>query len=150
MVAAGDPIYASDHPSVYIGESSRNTSSGSTSAATELGVQSITFAAVTGVRYKVTATQHVESTTAGDVLTVKVRWAVGNSVVIGSTFLNAVSLPAAVASRGAPGVVTTSFVSSTTGNVTVGAFIRRTAGAGTLISAGGAEQVNTILIERYQ
>lgn len=150
MVAAGDIVYASDHPAVYVGENTRNTSSGTTSGSTELLVQSVTFAAVANVRYRVTCTQHVESTVANDVIAVKVRWVAGNTITIAGTFLNAVSLPSALANRGIPGTVTTTFVAAATGNVTVGACIRRTTGTGVAQSVGSAEQVNSILIERYQ
>lgn len=149
MVAAGDVIYASDHPAIYFLENVRNSSSSTASGSTELLVQSVTFPAVSGIRYKLTVTQHVESSVANDALAVKVRWTNGNSITTSGTFLNAVST-SGPANRGTPCTVTTNFTANTTGNVTVGAFIRRTAGTGVALSAGGAEQVNTILIERYQ
>jgi hypothetical protein len=150
--AAGAVIYASDmndasYPGQWVAENQRTTSVGSITT-TEILVQSLTFAVTAGYRYKVEGVQYAESTTALDNMAVKFRWANGGSVANTDTVITSGNPAAPVASKGLPTALFGTFVATVTGNVTVGAFVRRSGGAGTVSSVGGSEQYNTILVTR--
>ncbi|WP_409074061.1 hypothetical protein [Micromonospora chalcea] len=130
----------------YIAESKRATATGSITT-TETVIQSVTFTAVAGVRYKVTATQSTQSTVAGDNPQIRLRWAAGASVTASGTELISKLAVAAVVSKGEPVDLVDTFVPNVNGQVTVGVTLVRNAGTGNVSSFGDSRQVNTILIE---
>ena len=130
----------------YIAES-RRTSTVSSITTTETVVQSLTFTAVSGVRYKVTAIQSAQSTVAGDNPQIRLRWASGASVTTAGTEIISVLPVCAVVNKGEMVTVVDTFVPNVNGQVTVGVTMVRAIGTGTISSNGAASHVDTILVE---
>ncbi|MEV7263965.1 hypothetical protein AB0N38_10480 [Micromonospora aurantiaca] len=131
----------------WIAEGIRNTTS-PTFTTVETVVQSLTFDAIAGVKYKITALQSFQSTVAGEAAQVRLRWAVGTAVTAGGTQLDS-KLPAAfTVNLGALCSLVGTFVSPITDKITVGVTgIRSVGTTGTWSSFGDAKQLNTILVE---
>lgn len=130
----------------WVGESTRNTSSG-TITTTETVVQSVTFTATPGARYKITAVQSVQSSVAADLIQVQVRWSSGATLSISGAQLASLLVNQDVAGKGiiVPLVIT---VAGLSGQVTVGVTVVRASGTGNVTSFGNAQQINTVLVER--
>lgn len=130
----------------YIADGSRTTSSG-TFTTVETVLQSLSFTAVAGVRYKITAVQSIQSTIAGGSVQMRLRWASGASVTTAGTQISSILAPCNTAGLGfvAPLIVT--FTPGVSGTVTVGVTAVQNTGTGTISSFGDTKQINTILIE---
>lgn len=114
---------------------------------TETVIQSLTFNAVAGQKYMVQVVQNVQSTVAGDLVYVRVRWAAGASVSASSQRAVTNLMNCAVASRGVPCPLNTLIVPGVTGQVTVGVTLQRYSGTGTISSSGNSDfQENTIYV----
>lgn len=143
---AGDFVDAALAPG-YVIEHLRNTVSPNITT-TETVVQMVSFQAVTGARYKITATQSFQSNVAGDLIRVRLRWDTGASVdASGNEFMT--QLPNAdIAGRGQVLVTVKTLTGLPAGQVTVGVTFVREGGSGTVLSFGDSRQTNTILVER--
>ncbi|MBQ1042360.1 hypothetical protein KBX03_07560 [Micromonospora sp. C72] len=130
----------------YIADSARTSSSANVTT-TETVIQSLTFNAVAGTRYKVTALQSVQSTAAGDSCIVRTRWATGATVTTGGTQIDSKIIPSYTAALGFLATSVGTFVASSTGQVTVGVTLARNTGLNTWSSFGNSSQINTILVE---
>lgn len=123
-----------------------STSAGFTS--TEVVIQSVTFNAVTGFTYEVTALQSFQSTVQGESAVVRLRWATGASVTSAGTQIDTKIVPAFVASLGYITPLNDTFTPNVTGQITVGVTaIRNTGTTGTWSSFGAANHINTIIVK---
>lgn len=118
---------------------------------TEKVIQTVTFPAIAGQRYRAHAIQSTQSTTVGDAVEVTLRWRNGSAFVdadiAGSTVITK-TLPACVrASSGDVSPIEDTFVATATGDVTVAVTMFRGFGTGTsLTSHGGTNMVDMIHI----
>lgn len=147
-LAAGDTVRSSVAPG-WVAETARNAavpSSGGVTAETVL--QSVTFTAVAAARYKITALQSIQSSVAGDLIRVRIRWTTGASPSTGGTEILSQMPNADIASKGQvlPSTVTVQGLPA--GQVTVAVTIARESGTGVVSSFGDARQTNTMLVER--
>ena len=142
---AGQPVLSSTAPG-WVAESNRQTVVGSITT-TETALQSVTFAAVAGVRYKVTALQSIQASVAGDLIQMRLRWNSGATFTTGGTELYTTLPNADVAGKGQP-VPLIATVTGLSGTVSVGVTAVRSAGTGTITSNGDSRQTNTLLVER--
>lgn len=114
---------------------------------TETVIQSVTFNAITNVQYMVHATQHFQSTVAGDQGLFRLRYAAGASVTTAGTQLTALLTNADIAAKVQPIAFHKRFVAPSTGQFTVGVtLIRNGAGTGNLSSFGSASAENVITV----
>lgn len=130
----------------YINEGTRNTPSAAVTT-TETVVQSLTFTAVAGVRYKVTAVQALQSSVVNDLIQARIRWAVGGSVTSAGTEIATIMPNADVANRGQVYTLVGTLVAPSSGSITVGFSIVRNAGTGNVLSHGAAQMVDYLLVE---
>lgn len=149
-MAAGDNAYWSDLAAIarkgYVAHNERTAASPAFTTV-ELVVQSLTFDAIAGQRYKVTADQGCQSTVAGDNPQVRLRWATGPAVTTaGTEFMSKLpSLP--IINEGELFTLTGWFTAPITGDITVGVTMIRSLGTGTLTSFASALQVCTLYVE---
>ncbi|MCT2277986.1 hypothetical protein M3G91_10150 [Micromonospora chalcea] len=130
----------------WIAEDTRNTASPNVTTV-ETVIQSVTFDAVAGVRYKVTAVQSFQSTGGGDSAVARLRWAAGLTVTSGGTLFDAKIVPSYTATLGFLTTLLGSFVAAATGKITVGVTLIRNTGTNTWSSFGNASQLNKIMVE---
>jgi hypothetical protein len=144
-LAGGDPGLAAIMPG-WVATSRRTTASSSTTT-TEIVIQSITWTANPGARYKITAAMSFQSSVASDNIRARIRYASGASVTTSGTELISVYPNADVASKGN---MTTFFetVTGLTGQYTAGVTIVRDAGTGNVSSFGDPKMVDVIMVER--
>lgn len=128
----------------WIGESSRTAAVGPLTA--ETVVQSVTFTAAAGVRYRVVAVQSYQSSVAGDLARVRLRWNAGSSLSLGGTEITSQMPNCDVAAKGSPITLQGTFVPGA-GQVTVGVTSARESGTGSITMFGDARQANTIIVE---
>lgn len=123
------------------------TSSSSNFTTTELVIQSVTFTAVSTVRYKVTALQGFQSSVANDIIEVRLRYQAGGTLTSGGTQIRAVLFNCDVANRGNPVTLVGTFT-GVSGQVTVGVTGVRDTGTGNHSSFGRVgDGENYILVE---
>ena len=130
----------------WVAESTRQTVvTGITT--TETVLQSVTFTAVATARYKITAAQSIQSSVAGDLIQMRIRWSAGAILSTSGTELVTILPNADIVSKGQtqPLIAT---VTNLSGQVTVGVTAVRNGGTGTITSNGDSRQTNTILVER--
>lgn len=130
----------------WVAESTRQTAVGSITT-TETVIQSVTFTAVSTARYKITAVQSIQSTVAGDLIQMRVRWSAGAILSTSGTELLSILPNADIAGKG-QGQPLTVTVTNLSGQVTVGVTAVRNSGTGTISSFGDSRMTNTILVER--
>ncbi|MFD6771064.1 hypothetical protein ACFWC6_33140 [Micromonospora chalcea] len=130
----------------WIAESTRTSASG-TITTTETIVQSVSFTAVAGVKYKVTAEQSVQSSANGESAVVRLRWASGGTVTNSGTQIDSKIAPCNTATLGFLATLRGTFTPNVNGTVTVGVGIVRNTGTGNITSFGSSNQINTITIE---
>lgn len=133
----------------YIADSNRTATVPSTGGITtvETVLQSLTFTAVAGVRYKVTAEQSVQGDAVPGSCVLRLRWAAGTSVTSGGTQIVAVTPGSYLANVGTVATIFDTFVPNINGSVTVGVTLIRNTGTANWISFGNANQINKILVE---
>lgn len=129
----------------FLGESIRTSASG-TFTTTETVVQSLTFNAVAGQRYKVTVDQLYQSTVAGDVVQIQIKWAAGASVTSSGTRVRAILPTADTASKSAVASFCGTFTPGA-GQMTVGVTMVRNAGTGNVSSFGAVGAEDYICVE---
>lgn len=131
----------------WVTESIRTVSSaGFTTAETVL--QSVSFSAVAAARYKITALQGVQSTVAGDLIRLRIRWDTGGSLSTSGTELLALLPNADIAGKGSA-VTMIATVTGLSGTVSVGVTAVRDTGTGTISSfAQAGRQEHLVLVER--
>lgn len=130
-------------------ESIRTTVSPNVTGQTETVIQTVTFPAISGVPYMITAMQNVQSTLLNDLVRVRLKWQSGNSLTAaGSTQLFTTLPNCDVVGRGVAVTMNKVFTPNATGNFTVGiTFQRESATAATVISYGEADRSeNTIIV----
>ncbi|MFI7073553.1 hypothetical protein [Micromonospora sediminicola] len=145
-LAAGDTVYTALLPG-WVAESLRNTSVG-TFTTTETLLQTVSFNANPAARYKITALQSVQSSVAGDLIRVRLRYTTGLGNPNSSSTEIMSQLPNAdIAGKGQ---VCTSIATITglSGDITVGVFAVRDTGTGSITSFGDARQTNLMMVER--
>lgn len=152
-IAAGANIEADDIAAIdtevsqkgFVVESVRTTASANFTT-TEVVIQSVTFTAIAGVRYKITAVQAFQSNVANDLIQVRLRIQSGPTLTTGGTQIRS-SLPNCdVAARGNVSTLVGT-VTGLSGQHTVGITAVRTAGTGNCSSFGSAAMEDTILVE---
>lgn len=127
-----------------------DTTSNNATGGTEVVSSSITFTAVTGVRYKVTYMGVSESTVALDIATCQLRWK--NSAVADTTGTSFATQnkTAITASKGDAIVLVGTFGGQNAGDLTVSATIKRIVGTGQVKQNGNsAGQSLYFLVEAY-
>jgi hypothetical protein len=149
-VYAGDIIQSSDNNNLetriatleakgYISSAVDTTSNNSTTTS-EVVSSSITFTATATARYLVTFMGISESTVAGDIATVRLRWQNSASSGTGGTSFATANKTAIAAAKGDGFVLIGDFSGQLAGSVTISATIVRNSGSGTvkqnLASAG--------------
>lgn len=144
-LAAGDWVLSSTAPG-WVGEVLRGP--GATVGpftTTEQVVQSFTFTAAAGARYKVTAHQHVRSSVAGDTVQLRLRRESGPSLTTSGTQFDTTN----------QGCLTTNLISvlmgtftGMTGQVTVGVTAVRLSGTGNITMDGFSTASSKLLVER--
>ena len=131
----------------WVAEDIRTTSSG-TFTTTETVLQWATFTAVNVARHKITALQGVQSTAAGDLIRVRLRWEGGGTLTTGGTQLLALLPNADIATKGTL-LTMVATVTGLTGSVSMGVTAVRDTGTGTISSFGAAgRQEHLVLVER--
>ncbi|MDW3849649.1 hypothetical protein NMK34_23835 [Micromonospora sp. BRA006-A] len=130
----------------FVAESIRNTASPNVTG-TETVIQSVTFDAIVGVRYKAAAVQSFQSTGSGDSAVARLRWAAGISVTSGGAQIDSKIVPSYAANLGFVTPMGGFFVAAATGKITVGVTVVRNTGTNTWSSFGNASQLNTISVE---
>ncbi|MEU8334791.1 hypothetical protein [Micromonospora tulbaghiae] len=143
---AGDPAYSGLLPG-WVAESLRDTTVG-TFTTTETLLQSITFNAHPAARYKFTALQSIQSSVAGDLIRVRMRYTTGTGPVLNTSTEIMSQLPNAdIAGKGQV-LPTIATITGLTGDITVGVFAVRESGTGNISSFGDARQKNLLMVER--
>lgn len=130
-------------------ESVRVTTSPNVTGQTEVVIQTVTFPAISGVPYMITAMQNVQSTLLNDLVRVRLKWQAGNTLTAaGSTQLFTTLPNCDVVGRGVAVTMNKVFTPNATGNFTVGiTFQRESATAATVISYGENDRSeNTIIV----
>lgn len=144
-LVSGQRLTAATAPG-WVAEDKRNTNVGSITT-TETLLQSVTFTAVSSARYKITAVQSIQSTVAGDLIQMRIRWSAGTILSTSGTELLTALPNADVVSKGQTQTLVAT-VTNLSGQVTVGVTAVRNAGSGTVSSFGDSRMTNTILVER--
>lgn len=129
----------------YVAETVRS-SNVSAITTTETVLDSATFTAVSGQRYKVSAVFFYQSSVAADLALCRLRWQAGGTLTSAGTEFHSSLMNCAVANRGDICVMIRT-LTGVSGQITVGSTMVRSSGSGTLISAGGASQQSTLLVE---
>jgi hypothetical protein len=130
----------------WVTEGSRQTAVGSITT-TETVLQSVTFTAVSTARYKISAVQSIQSTVAGDLIQMRIRWSAGAILSTSGTELVTILPNADIAGKGQIWQLVAT-VTNLSGQVTVGVTAVRNSGSGTVSSFGDSRMTNTILVER--
>ncbi|WP_435589814.1 hypothetical protein [Micromonospora aurantiaca (nom. illeg.)] len=130
----------------YIADNARSVTSANVTTV-ETVIQSLTFDAVVGVRYKITGAQSLQSNGAQDSAVMRLRWAAGDVVTAGGTQIDAKIVPSYTANLGFLVVLGGVLVAAATGQITVGVTVIRNTGINTWSSFGNANQLNTLLVE---
>ena len=132
----------------YVTESTRNITmpTAGTITTTETVIQTVTWTAVSGIRYKVTAMQSYQSTGAGDLVEMRLRWSAGASGSTSGTQFAVIVPNCDVAGKGTMVTLVGHFTGAS-GQVTCSFTARRNTGGGNLSFFGTAVQVNLMLVE---
>ncbi len=123
----------------------RDTSS-ATFTTTETVVQSVSFDAVAGVQYEVSAVQAISSTTAGGTTIMRLRWQSGGTLTTSGTQFGSIGPPIPSANLSFTQPLNFLFTSSFTGQISVGVTAVRDTNTGTIQSFGSVNQVNSITV----
>jgi hypothetical protein len=129
----------------YVGSASRTASV--TATTTETLCDSVTFTAVAGRRYKLSWSGTTYSSTAGDNYDVRTRYAAGASVTSAGTQIHGVTILNVPVNNGIPTSFAVHTVALPAGQVTVGVFIVRTFGGGTINSSATAPSPTVTIVE---
>jgi hypothetical protein len=129
----------------YMGSASRTASV--TATTTETLCDSVTFTAVAGRRYKLSWSGTTYSSTAGDNYEVRVRYAAGASVTSAGTQIHGASILNVPVNNGIPTSFAVHTVALPAGQVTVGVFIIRTFGGGTINASATASLPAVTIVE---
>lgn len=130
----------------YVGETVRTSTIGSITT-TETVLDSVTFTAVTGQRYKVSTVFFYQSTVANDLAITRFRWQAGGTLTTAGTEFHVGVMNCDIVNRGGLCVMTRT-LTGVSGQITVGTTMVRSSGTGTLQSSGSAsQQNNTLLVE---
>ena len=139
-------LVAAGIPRGFVAEAFGTATTTATSA-TEVFHITLTFATVAGRRYEVNWDGNYAGSAGGNLMQIRTRYAVGNSVTSGGTLLRSKQLHA-VASVTLDTGMNATFVSATTGNYTIGVSIALAAGAGN-VSVGFSASNQTTRMAVY-
>lgn len=116
---------------------------------TEKVIQTVTFPAINGQRYRAVAHQSVQSATAGDAVEMTLRFRNGatfvDSDIAGSTVITKTLPSCVVANKGDVSPIEDTFTATATGDVTVAVTMFRGFGTGTALSSHGAVNMVDII-----
>lgn len=143
MVAAGDPVAASDI-NRRVGTIEATTDVGPTSAGTELAIDQVTISAVNGARYRLQWFCPWVGTTAADRFFLIIRLGSG----IAGTQLNFTTVNINQTAATETRMLVAEWVAAATGNQTFTATVRRQGGSGTLTVKGSATGVRILTVDR--
>lgn len=129
----------------WVGESTRTSAVGSITTS-ETVIQYVTFTAHANTRYEVIAYQNFQSSTANDLVQMRLRWIAGAALTTAGTQITSVNPNCDIANRGAPSTLFGTFVPGA-GQTSVGVTAVRQSGSGTITMYGDAAQVNTIMVK---
>jgi hypothetical protein len=124
-----------------------NNSTAATSTGTETVVQSITFTAVLGLRYRALWSAEFESTVAADLCTMRLRWKNTAIADTTGTAFRTNNKEAGQASKPDMFILHGTFNTQVAGNLTVVATLQRFSGTGTCKIDGGAIQEQYMYVE---
>lgn len=130
----------------YVSDSTRVVNSAGFTT-TETVTDSITFTAVAGLRYKLTFTGWVQSTIANDLVQVRFRYQAGAALTAAGTQFASQQPNCDIAGRGTEIVIIKPITGIAAGQTTIGVTMVRSAGTGTISSAGSAAQESYLLLE---
>jgi hypothetical protein len=131
----------------FVVRSDRITATGPITATTETVIQTYTFIAAAGMQYEVEANQSSQTGTAGDAVTVRLRWATGATVTAAGTQLDSKVAGVARGGTGSPSILFGILTVPTSGQVTIGVTMQVTLGSGQLTAFGAAGQINYIKVK---
>lgn len=118
-----------------------DTTSNTGTTTTETIQSQTTFTALAGVDYEVTVEGPAESSVAGDIINVTIRWAAGASVTAAGTLLRTIVKTPGSASKGDAFSISGVISGAPAGTIAVGTGIKRNAGTGTVkMNAASAGQ----------
>jgi hypothetical protein len=129
----------------FVSESYRNTAVGPFTA--ETVIQFVTFNALANVRYEALAVQHYQSDVANDLVQIRLRWIAGATLTTGGTQFQSVDPNCDVAGRGSLATINGTFLSSVTGQMSVGVTAVRQSGSGNVTMSGGSQQINSLIVK---
>lgn len=148
VLSSDDTFVAAGVISGQTWESIRIVPSSTITNQTETVIQTLTFPAVSGASYMVTAMQNVQSSLVNDLVRIRLKWQSGTSLTAGSsTKLFTTLSNCDVVGRGAPVTLNKVFTPNVTGNVTVGiTFQRESASPANVLSYGEADRSENSII----
>lgn len=127
-------------------ESYRDTTVG-TFTTTETVIQFVTFTAIFGMTYEVTAVQSYQSSVKDDLVQIRLRWITGDTLTVaGSTEILSTTPNVDTAGRGNPAVLNATFAPGA-GQVSVGVTAVRAGGTGNVQMFGSAGQQNSLIVK---
>lgn len=140
---------ATDVPASYadMGEAEWTSSTGATTVETLVANSSVTFTAVTGRKYRVTASTMYSSNQAGDNVTVRLRSAAGATVTSAGTLRREIVAAAAAANATTPLTFVENISGLAAGQTTVGLLVVRYSGTGTVLVGNAVNSGNSLLVE---
>lgn len=130
---------------MYMGATNRT--SNVTATTTETLLESVTFTVLAGRRYKYTYSASGQSSAAGDNYELRVRYAAGASVTSAGTQIHGALVSGTAAGSAIPIAFTKPHAGLPLGQVTLGVFVIRTFGAGTITASASAVNPTCLLIE---
>lgn len=125
-----DQFWAGSQPRGWIGENNPTAITSTTTVETIHATLTATLS--TGRRYRLTFFGQYQSTVAGDLIQINMRIASGATVTAAGTRLRSTAVHSEVASRNNTIAMSTTFTVASSGQWTVGTFILRNSGTGTV------------------
>lgn len=129
-------------------ESIRTTTSPTVQGTTEVVIQTLTFPAISGTPYMVTAMQNIQSSALNDLVRMRLKWQAGSTFTAAGSTKLLTTLPSTggVANRGMAVTLNKVFTPNVSGNVTVGITFQREAGTADVISFGQVDRSENSII----
>lgn len=130
----------------FVGTTSRIVNSASFTTV-EIVLDQITFTAVAGLRYKLTAQTSMESSVANDTALMRFRWTTGATLTTAGTQFNIAQVGIPTANRAVIPALHETVTGITAGTISIGITAVRGTGSGTLLSAGSVNMRDIITLE---
>lgn len=131
----------------YMGQDVVTGAAVTSSSTTEQLINSVTFTAVAGRRYRFVWSSSMGGTVVNDLVQFRVRWATGATVTSAGTLVHSRFMRILVANTAHLGQLQRSISGLTAGQVTLGVFGFRSAGTGTITWDGSTDSERVLLVE---